>query len=261
MLSRFDIVLAQETHGVETDWNFRPSSHQYYSTHYEPNLATGASASGGCVIAINRAEYLHENAEIQRTVIQRGRCIAVHILDNRRNLLIINLHLQPNLTTTQKKNLFNDIKNFIDNHNHATVIFGGDFNFIHNDDRRYDPTSGSELIESNDIATHFESTFTEYTELFQPNFTRAQAKNPNTGTFSRIDRFYTNIPAPHLTTLSINVDTIGNILSLNRPSDHIPVFAKILKEKPRYSNNIPHHIASHENYGKNLSKYHYDIDP
>ena len=156
--------------------------------------------------------------------------------------------------------MLTNIRNYINSLSNPITFFVGDFNFIHKDDRRYDPNNGEEFEEVQDIATHYEQTFINFTELFQPNFTRSPARNPLAGRFSRIDRIYTNIPTPQLTDLHISTDTIGDVYTPNRPSDHIPVYTKITIQQRRNPNSIPHHIAAHPAFADNLKKYRFDID-
>ncbi len=72
-------------------------------------------------------------------------------------------------------------------------------------------------------------------------------------TLSRIDRIYTNIPPADFHDLFIQVNTVGSVLDRGRPSDHLPVAARLsrlmLRDGPA---RLPHHIVSHPFFSKHL---------
>jgi hypothetical protein len=255
------VVYAQETRGAAGDLASLPLSHRHFGSFRDVDGDFCTSRAGGVVTSIhdsiiNRTTYIYEQ------IIAAGRCLALFLSGPLFAFIFINIHMNPQWNLRQKKHVLASAAKFIAKFPAAILFMGGDWNFIHGDDRRMNLQSGIEA-EGNDPISHaFEEAFPHLTELSQPNFTRSSnihAIASPTNTLSRIDRLYTNLPAADLFDIVVLVDTVGSILDAHRPSDHLPVVARLAAPSRRSGPaRIPQHIVTHPLFASHLSELYTD---
>jgi hypothetical protein len=255
------VVFLQETRGTAGDLASLPHTHLHFGTFLNPDEETGSSRAGGIVTSIHK-RIIDQVSIISEKYFAAGRCHGLRLAGALFDVLCINVHLNPQWTYLQQKALFTAISKFIKQHPSAILLLGGDWNFVHSDDRRFDTATSTETASSDPIAIVFESTFRELVELAQPNYTRANSLLAPTAalrTLSRIDRIYTNIPPADLHDLFIQVNTVGSLLDRGRPSDHVPVAARLARPIARDGPaRLPNHIVTHPLFTKHLLSL--DID-
>jgi hypothetical protein len=249
------VLFMQETRGTAGDLASLPASHLHFGSFLNPNEEVGSSRAGGVVTSIHK-DLIDKVLTISEHFFAAGRCHGLRIAGQSFEVLCINIHLNPQWTYLQKKGLLVGITKYIRRYPSAIVLLGGDWNFIHSDDRRFDATTGNETAGTDPIAQVFEGLFGDLVELAQPNYTRANSLlAPAAGltTLSRIDRLYTNLPPADLHDLLVQVDTVGSVLDRHRPSDHIPVSARLSRQPVRHGPaRLPNHIVAHPGFRKHL---------
>jgi exonuclease III len=255
LLTNNAVLFLQETRGTAGDLATLPDTHLYFGTFLLPDEVAGASRAGGVVTAIHKT-IIDKIDNICESVLSAGRCLAIWLQGPGIDIVFINVHLNPQWTFIQKKIVLAAIANYIKIHSSSIVLLGGDWNFVHSDDRRFDTESATETASSDPIAQAFENIFADLVELAQPNYTRANSLLAPTAalkTLSRIDRLYTNVPPADLHDLLVQVDTVGSVLDRNRPSDHLPVSARLSRPPLRQGHaRIPNHIVTHPFFSKHL---------
>jgi hypothetical protein len=256
LLAMHLVVFAQETRGSLGDLATLGHSHQHFGSFKDVDDTLSTSRAGGVVTSVHN-QLIGMAHTITEKVFAAGRCLAVLVEGDGFRLLLINIHINPQWTFVQKMFVLKATAGFVATVSPAIVFFGGDFNFIHDDDRRLNVASGLEVEGSDPIARAFESSFPSLVELAQPNYTRGcslLAPRSALGILSRIDRIYTNIPPAQLNDITLVADTLGSILDVKRPSDHLPVVVR-LSAPPRRTGpaRIPHHIVSNPAFAKHLN--------
>jgi hypothetical protein len=255
LLCSASVLFLQETRGTAGDLASLPGSHLHFGSFLNPDEVLGSSRAGGVVTSV-RMNIIDRITDISEKVIAAGRCHGLFLKGADFELLCINVHVCPQWTFIMKKGLLCAIAKLILKYPAAILMLGGDWNFIHSDDRRLDTDSAAEVAGNDPIATAFEGTFCDLVELAQPNYTRANSLLAPTAalkTLSRIDRLYTNVPPAELHDLSVQVDTVGSVLDRGRPSDHLPVTARLSRLMSRDGPaRLPHHIVSHPFFVKYL---------
>jgi exonuclease III len=256
LLAANSVVFAQETRGSSGDLAILGHTHRHFGTFKDVDEDLSTSRAGGVVTSVHIG-IIGMAHTINEKVFAAGRCLAVRVSGAGFILLLINVHINPQWTFIQKKYVLRAVADYISTTPTAIVFFGGDFNFIHDDDRRLNSATGLEVEGSDPIAHTFESIFPVLVELAQPNYTRScslLAPTASLNYLSRIDRIYTNIPPAQLNDLTMQADTVGSILDSFRPSDHIPVVARISTPCRRSGPaRIPHHIVSDPSFAKHLN--------
>ena len=135
-----------------------------------------------------------------------------------------------------KQTVIDRMKSFLLALGECWVLLMGDFNFIHDDDTRLDVLQQRHVPDHDPLAAYVERKFTDYTEFFQPDFTRRRVAEKRVIALSRIDRVYTNIPASELLDLSVVASTYKSPLDLSVPSDHVGVVASLRHKSSRRKN-------------------------
>ena len=106
----------------------------------------------------------------------------------------------------------------------SIILFLGDFNFLHSDDRRLDLAEAALRQDRSGLGALVDSVFPSLLELEQPNFTRRGLENRAVRLLSRIARVYANLHPIDLADVILTSDVIGSVLEKNSVRDHIPVY-------------------------------------
>ena len=127
----------------------------------------------------------------------------------------------------------------------------GDWNFLEIDEERFHLKANTFSRESPANINSFHNVFANFTELHQPDFTRAGAKDGALETFSRIDRAYTSLPTTTLLDASVSAGVWAPTLAAFEISDRRPVCFSI-RPRPHSDSqvpaSIPSWIAGHDHY-------------
>ena len=197
LMGKLDVIAMQESHGdagdsaalgrIFPDWLFLES-------------ASVGTVGGGTVLAI-RKPYRNNFLHMEHTTMLPGRVHAVALSDlNGQQLVFVNFHIPPTFNHAAIKGLFSAIAGYVRGKSYRSAIFIlGDFNYLEADEARYHISNGKFTRESNTLPMTFNNMFPDFTELAQPDYTRAGAlRDQGFEVFSRIDRVYCSLPASQL---------------------------------------------------------------
>ena len=155
--------------------------------------------------------------------------------------------MEPALTTTQYISQISAIKARLSPYAVAHSILAGDWNFVFEEEDRYDCAGGKFCGRSNEVAHWWDSHLHTMTEWYQGDFTRSGTTRNGTRCLSRLDRVYSNIALADSLDWKISAAVVGALDAQNgRLSDHLPVQVRL--SQPRESNQprpIPAWVAKH----------------
>jgi hypothetical protein len=249
LMDKVDVIAIQETHGDAGD--SAALGRIFPNWRFLESTSTG-SVGGGTLFAIRRV-FASQFTLIEHSTLVPGRVHAVVLgAASGQQLIFVNLHISPSLGHSDTKALFVRISNFICRYSPLAAVFiMGDFNFLEVDDARYHASTGKFTRDSNTLPLMFQNTFPEFTELAQPDFTRAgAARDIGLEVFSRIDRVYCNIPPSQLLDCVLAAGVWATATSIFKISDHRPVVVTI-RPKNLWGNRptvIPKWIACHARF-------------
>jgi endonuclease/exonuclease/phosphatase family metal-dependent hydrolase len=238
------VVCLQEVHGSAADalaLNTEMPHHILLSSHCR------SAATGGVLTIISR-RLVADLANLSFDILDEGRCTVITHSANP-PFAIANLHLTPNYSQEAKRDLLRRLhRQLVDASVPAFVA--GDFNFIASGDSRFSMSQISASGADDPLATAFDDTYADFTELHQGDYTRKQLREGRLVGMSRIDRIYCNIFPGNLADMRPYVATTAMLTDPTFPSDHVPVRA-VLKPafcRPPGSPRIPSWITDHPDF-------------
>ena len=88
--------------------------------------------------------YLHPFRTITEHVHSQGRAMSVVLTDGSGcdNLIITNLHIEPNHSEQDKRRLLKQLAQFYKQYNNYVIFMAGDFNYVIEGDYRFDCLAG-----------------------------------------------------------------------------------------------------------------------
>ena len=171
---------------------------------------------------------------VHHGVLHSGRVHFVVLQCDYCSLVIANIHVDVRLGTSAVAEIFQELRMLKDYFGTSACFFGGDWNFVHDDDRRIVLEDSQLIRDSSGLSQHFRVHLGCMLELYQPNFTRAGVVDSRMSCLSRLDRIYTSFDASDLYDFIVMGDVQGDLFEVHRPSDHIPVHWTICSRPPRH---------------------------
>jgi hypothetical protein len=235
LVRQFAIVALQETHGNQHDLH---TLHHIYPEHLILGSFSVASRGGGLVFIIDRKFAMQyqvereEQIEVRHTVPGRVATIRLPATNGLLALEVTNVHFEVDLQAGAvghygaRAALARTILRAVAPRSSTHTLLVGDWNSTASDDPRFNPVEGTFSAGRGSIAKILEQGLTDFTELFQPHFTRRGLSGGVIVNLSRIDRIYSNQPTCELLDRKPMVATLGLIMDTTTPSDHIPVTVK-----------------------------------
>jgi hypothetical protein len=250
------IVVLQETHGTEHDLN---TIRHMHPQHYIRGSFTDSGRGGGLVFIIDpnlaTAYNVHDSEQVTVHHIIPGRVAKVKFpgTDKLMAMEVTNIHFEVELQAGDQGfygarfALADAILGSIAPRHLVHTIFAGDWNSTASDDPRLNPIEGTFSAGRSSISKHLEAGLEDFTELFQPHYTRRGISGGVIVNLSRIDRIYSNCSTCELLDRRPVVATFGLITDTTSPSDHIPVTAKFFPPPsgPPQHPSIPPWVAKH----------------
>lgn len=219
---------------------FLPDSHRYFGTCLDERQ--GESRVGGTISAI-RQDIARKAFDIKVSIHQRGRILTVSLwFDVWKHFTAIHINLAMTLGVQKQtlSMLHARLARLAGSHSLL-----GDWNFMHMGDARA-TERGEDIFSADEVAVHFERTFTNYAELYQREYTFARAMRAlhSRASMSRIDRMYTDLPQTSLEKYNIQVAVVGPLLEAHPPSDHRAVRAIFsMGMQTGRRTRVPKHVA------------------
>lgn len=252
LLDRYDIIIIQESHDDLAKHVFLDTLlNNMGQIFHNP----GTTSSGGTFIVIRQA-FRDKYNEAHNRIIHKGRIQRLTLSGNMGNLDIVNLHLEPAATTSEKIQQLERISGVKAHCKHSCLIIGGDFNFTEYGDDRFNSASshGNSLTEdpldSCCLRTWWIENMSDLTEHYQSNHTRSGYILNGALSSARLDRIFSNIPVEFNITHSIINSTLGCANGcLHNYSDHVPVASSItMARKGGKRVSIPRWIFKHKHF-------------
>ena len=247
LMSKVDVIAVQETHGDAGD--SAALSRIFPGWCFEESSSVG-TVGGGTLFAI-RKTFKERFTLVTHTTIVPGRVHALALVEGSgQQVVFVNLHISPSLSHPEVKHLFKSIASYVHNHSARSAVFiMGDFNYLETDESRYHVSTGNFSRDSNTLPSMFNDAFPDFTELAQPDFTRAGSlRDAGLEVFSRIDRIYCSIPPSQLLDCDLAAGVWASTTASFKISDHRPVLVSISPKVRRGGRppRIPEWIAKHE---------------
>ena len=255
LLGKFDITQIQETH----DDGLGDALHlaELFRTTHIFFLSPLSSASGGLLFAVKIALLIRIQAyDFSFKSIFEGRASIVSFFGFVCDISCLNVHCDPSLPEAGRLCRIRSFFNFWRPNDMAFFIFTGDLNCVFLNTDRIRICDGRICGVPCAVAAEYESFLSDFTELFQDDFTRVIIKHDVTQTAAKLDRIFFRIPLESYALLQVRTGTIGKYTDPNRPSDHCPVFGSIMRCPPPNIDNptppIPHPIATSSVFNNRL---------
>ena len=144
--------------------------------------------AGGSAICIHR-DLVPEEAIVTHLITCQGRDHLVNIQSGRHNLVVVNVHFEPELTLTQLRGRLHLIHPHWPSYPSGVGIIFGDFNISDPEEGRFNVWNQSFTDGDPGKTAVFHSFFPHVLEVAQPDNTRRIIR-----TLSRIDRIFVNLP-------------------------------------------------------------------
>jgi endonuclease/exonuclease/phosphatase family metal-dependent hydrolase len=236
LVSSHDVVLLQETHGSDADL---ASLRLRFIRHLVFGSFTVGHHGGGVVFIVDPAfaELYSGNAvcRIRMVDIIPGRLAKIIFPNTLKmaSLEVVNIHLEVEVAAGEpgflgaRCGFVAALARALTPRTEAHTIIGGDFNCCASDEPRFNPVESSFTNDRSTVAKLTEVALEQYTELYQPHYTRRGTSGGVIVNLSRIDRLYSNCATCDLMDRRPLVATIGIVTVTTSPSDHVPVSGTI----------------------------------
>ena len=181
-----------------------------------------------------------------------GRCIAVTLTGEKGTLQLINFHLDPTLSDVEKDRVIRAVAAHALPADQATVILGGDFNFLEEGEMRTFTDGREPTPERTAILHMFSRAFGHFAEVAQQEPThRTGRREDGALSLGRLDRFYISSATTDILDATPRSGVIGLAHDVAQPSDHIPVWLQF-SPGGRTTPTIPSWIAKHPDFGSEV---------
>ena len=216
--------------------------------------------AGGSAICIHR-DLLPEGAIVTHVVTCQGRDHLVNIRSWLHNLVIVNVHFEPELTLRQFRGRLSII------HLHwpacpvEWALFWAIFNICDPEEGRFNVWNQSFTDGDPGKTAVFHSFFPYVLEIAQSDYTRRDSSAVgNIRTLSRIDRIFINLPMAEARDFHCSSHVVENLGKKQIPSDHAAVRLVIQKPTSRrhQSKHIPSWMSEHSIFVSILQQLHDD---
>ena len=234
LIGKDDIVCLQETHGLHgSEVALSNSVLGSHSCWFNPGVSHGA---GGTLVLVRNA-WMDSFTYVWACNLVVGRVQVIHFLGPSQHIVLINLHIVPLLSLSEKKEILKSIQDYLLYVMDGITFVVGDFNYELPDESD-DGMHGS-------LHMYFKTCFPELQELYQEEGTRLGPTR-----LSRLDRIYTNLSVSSLMDLDVSVCVAWRHVDvLGGASDHVPVVASLYQAKAdNLKRNIPGWISFHPRF-------------
>ena len=201
---------------------------------------------GGSAICIHR-DLPPVEANVTHVVTSQGRDHLVNIQSGRHNLVIVNVHFEPELTLRQLRGRLRLIHTHRPAYPSGVGIILGDFNICDPEEGRFNVWNQS-FTDGDPGKTVFHSFFPHVLEVAQPHSTRRDATALGViRTLSGVDRIFINLPMAEARNFHCYSHVFENLVKETIPSDHAAV--RLVIQKPTHrghqSQRIPSWMSKH----------------
>ena len=178
----------------------------------------------------------------------QGRDHIVNVQSGRKNLVIVNVHFEPELTLRRLRERLRLITPHWPSYPNAVGIILGDFNFCEPEEGRFNVWNQTYTDGDAGKTAMFHSFFPHVLEIAQPDYTgRDSTALEIRRTLSRIDRILINLPMAEARDFHCYSHVFENLWNRTIPSDHAAV--RIVIQKPtnrgQQGKRIPSRMSRH----------------
>ena len=223
-------------------------------------LIPGIENAGGSAICIHR-DLLLEEAIVTHLITCQGRDHLVNIQSGRHNLVIVNVHFEPELTLRQLRGRLRLIHPHWPAYPCGVGVFLGDFNICDPEEGRFNVWNQTFTDGSPRKTAVFHSFFPHVLEIAQSDYARRDSSALGViRTLSRIDRIFFNLSMAEARDFHCSSHVVENLGNWTIPSDHAAV--RLIIQKPtnrgHQSKRIPSWMSKHPIFCSLLQQLHDD---
>ena len=224
LLTRVDICGIQETH----DNYENPAAYVQQRFKAHMLFRSFIDQSKGGILTLIQHDYIQLFNTYKEHHLVMGRIHVVELVSAMVLVLVVNVHLETDGSTSSKIEMLKQLHDFIATRSGAHVFMLGDRNFVLANEDRVQLRTGEFVGQKCRIGELWQEQFGNFDELYQPDPTRFPGGMK--GTAARLDRIYQTASLENYAILDVKVATQG-IFKDTYLSDHLPVVAKVsLKE-------------------------------
>ena len=240
-----NILCLQEVHGKDEHLQaiqVLAPRFRFFGTFIPDNENAEGSAIG------NHRDLLPEEALVTHLVTCHCRDHLVSIQTGRHNLVIVNVHFEPELTLRQLCGRLRLIHSHWDAYRNGVGIILGGFNICDPEEDALMSGTRHSLMATPGKTAVFHSFFPHVLEVAQPDYTRRDSTVLGIiRTLSRIDHIFINLPMAEARDFHCSSHVIENFGNRAIPSDHAAVRLVIQKPTNRghQSKRVPSWMSKH----------------
>ena len=247
---RFDIVFFQETHD-----NLVSDVVQIYYKYFRTHILfcnPGTSSVGGTLIAIKLCFFSLFGAWKHRVVI-KGRIQLLQLAGSNGCLDLLNIHSNPNLPIGDRINQIKGAWDLFRPMHHTLRFAGGDLNscLCATDRVRIDNGQFCGIVTK--LSEAILDLCQDFVNIDIGEYTHRHTGSNGKRTLAIIDRFLAGLPLEAYAIFCINAGVIGNAISKDNPSDHVPTFCIFNFKSKNSTFSIPHYIGASGVFSKFVS--------
>ena len=266
MLVGNGVCFLQETHGNESDLL---DLRRKFPMFLLFGCFCPQSSMGGVITCVRKSILGEQFVSIDSYSLDVGRVLHTHIIFQYGSLHLVNCHLIWSHSISSRRVLFRKIASVCPTCADGNLFFGGDFNFVLEDEFRLNVKDGSFSSGDASMAKFFNSFFGGLNELHQDDYTRcARDVDGRVTQLSRIDRILCNIPTLYLVRLHPVGGVITPVVSRFLPSDHTLLTIRLSKFDLHGSSfsdggfrSVPSWVSKHPSFLKHFEEIYLSMNP
>ena len=203
-------------------------------------------------------------SDIRSFEVSPGRCHGIRAKVGSGDVCFINIHIDPKLSRTEKRQLLTSIRQATPPPAQAQSFLLGDFNFSAPGEGIQYANGEIRQMAVDGLARFFEVQFPDMIEVEQISPSHRITIESNgirsVNALTRIDRIFTNSYTADMCDYHPHTGTIWNVCDLQAPSDHCPVFLCLRLSSPNSDPNVPSWISKHRWFPAALHHIIADVD-
>ena len=252
-----NIICLQEVHGKG---EYRQAI-QVLATQFQlfGTFISNNENAGGSAICVHR-DILPEEAFVTHLITCQGPDHLVRIQSERHNLVIVNVHFEPERSLRQLRGRLHLIHPHWPSYPSGVGIILGDFNICDPEEGRFNVWNQTSTDGDPRKTAAFHSYLPHVLEIVQPDYTRRDSSALGViRALSRIDRIFINLPMAEARDFHCYSQVFENLVKESIPSDHAPV--RLVIQKPtrgHQSKRIPSWMSKHPIFCSILQQLHDD---
>ena len=215
-----DLVAIQETHGNDMDiltMDREAPTHLHYISTIDERYA------GGVLTSVKK-DFIRDNFEsiFSYTVVE-GRILRVRADGASGNLDIFNVHLDPNLSIPELREVLRNINDCMDRNPLTITMIVGDVNCPMASDPKLYIKDDSLLFTPSKFGRIFDEAFYSFTDIAGDYYTHRATLHDGNVVLSKIDRCLIDLQPADLCDRHCSAKVLADVYAADYCSDHVPV--------------------------------------